>query len=122
MTAGQHGQHHIRKDHRHLADDLVALGHSEKKKEKAQPRSRSRYCAGKRCGALSLALLALGMATFAIRLRRICADNNGHLSFTLALAGEGGNRAAIATLLLARLELSYLPGGGLQTALDPWSG
>lgn len=35
-----------------------------------------------------MALLALGMATLAIRLWRVFADNDGHLSFTLALAGE----------------------------------
>ena len=47
-----------------------------------------------------MALLALGMAALAIRLWRVFADNDGHLSFTLALAGE--KRAANAALLLTR--------------------
>lgn len=47
-----------------------------------------------------MALLALGMATLAIRLWRVFADNDGHLSFTLALTGE--KRAANAALLLTR--------------------
>lgn len=35
-----------------------------------------------------MALLALGMATLAIRLWRVFADNDGHLSFTLNSCAE----------------------------------
>jgi hypothetical protein len=42
----------------------------------------------------------LGMAALAIRLWRVFADNDGHLSVTLALAGD--KRAATAALLLTR--------------------